>query len=103
VTLSSFFGRPLLGIFLLGMLTKRAKANAAFAGLLAGLGVAIWLGTATNVSFLSYGAFCAPATFVSGWLPSFFGGDPSSAVLIASPSQTRTVIIAWCTQHSAAG
>jgi Na+/proline symporter len=68
MTLNSFFGGPLVGIFLLGMLTKRASANAAFAGLLAGLGMAIWLGTATQVSFLWYGAFSATATFVVGWL-----------------------------------
>jgi SSS family transporter len=68
MTLNSFFGGPLVGIFLLGMLTKRASANAAFAGLLAGLGVAIWLGTATKVSFLWYGAFSATATFAAGWL-----------------------------------
>ena len=77
MTLNSFFGGPLVGIFLLGMLSKRATANAAFAGLLTGLGVAVWLGSATQVSFLWYGAFSATATFATGWLLSLtIGGRP---------------------------
>jgi SSS family solute:Na+ symporter len=71
MSLSSFFGGPLVGIFLLGMLNRRAGADAAFAGLLIGLGTAIWLGTATRVSFLWYGVFASAATFGAGWALSF--------------------------------
>lgn len=77
MSLNSFFGGPLVGLFLLGMLNKRARAHAAFAGLFIGLCTAVWLGVATKISFLWYGLFAAATTFVSGWLLSFVRRSPT--------------------------
>lgn len=71
MAMNSFFGGPLLGLFLLGMLSKRAHAKPAFAALWIGMGVAVLVGTTTEISFLWYGAFSSGTTMVAGWLLSW--------------------------------
>jgi SSS family transporter len=60
--LNSFFGGPLVGVFLAGMLCRRTHANPAFIGLSVGFLFSIYLGFFTSISFLWYGAFTAIAT-----------------------------------------
>lgn len=73
----TFFGGTLCGVFLLGMLTKRANGWGAFLGSITGLiGVAL-LSTLTPVSFLWYGVFSATLAFVSGYIYSLFFAKPS--------------------------
>lgn len=56
---NSILGGPLVGVFLLGRLSRRARANPAFAGLWVGLVVAIGLDVFTAVLFVWYFAFSA--------------------------------------------
>ncbi len=72
--ISSFFGGPLVGLFLLGMLTRRPRGNAAFLGLCVGLSVAVLVGSSTRVAFLWWLAFSAIATFAAGYLAALAGG-----------------------------
>lgn len=70
---NSFLAGPILGIFLLGMLTFRAKSNATIAGGVAGLitvGVAAWK---LDVSFFYYAFIGVVVTCVVGYLLSFVG------------------------------
>ena len=66
--LITFFGGTLVGVFLLGMLTRRANGWGAFLGALtAVIGVALLSGL-TRVAFMWYGVFSATVAFGSGWL-----------------------------------
>lgn len=75
--LNSFFGGPLVGLFLLGMLSKRAAATPAFVGMLAGMGVAAGLGMFTAISFLWYAAISACTTYGVGFALSLFQAKPT--------------------------
>ncbi len=65
VALGSFFGGPLVGVFLVGILNKRIQGDAAFCSLLLGFAFSIWLGFFTEVSFMWYGIFSAGVTGLS--------------------------------------
>ena len=60
---------PILGMFLLGILTRRATEGGAVAGLVAGTGVnlALWL-FAPGVSWLWWNAFGFAASVLVGWI-----------------------------------
>ena len=68
MTLNSFFGGPLVGVFLIGMLNKQVHANPAFIGLCCGFAFAIYMGFFTEISFLWYGAFAAGVTALITWI-----------------------------------
>lgn len=70
--LTTFFGGTLAGIFLLGMLIKRATGTGAFLGALTGFVGVILLARFTSVSYMWYGVFSASLAFVSGILYSLF-------------------------------
>ena len=72
MTLNSFFGGPLVGVFLIGMLNKRVRANPAFIGLCCGFAFSIYMGFFTEISFLWYGAFSALFTAGTTWILSGF-------------------------------
>ncbi len=78
MTLNSFFGGPLVGVFLVGMLSKRVHANPAFIGLCCGFAFAIYMGFFTEISFLWYGAFAALATAGLSWLASCLLPQPAN-------------------------
>lgn len=70
--LTTFFGGTLAGIFLLGMLVKRATGTGAFLGALTGFAGVILLARFTNVSYMWYGVFSASLAFASGSFYSLF-------------------------------
>jgi sodium-coupled monocarboxylate transporter 8/12 len=63
-------GGPLLGLFLLGMLIKRATPTGAVIGWFAGLATAIWVCFGTKTSFLWLGVAGCAVTVAIGWLAS---------------------------------
>ena len=70
--LITFFGGTLVGVFLLGMLTKRANGWGAFLGALTGIVGVTLLSSLTRASFMWYGVFSATLAFGSGALYSLF-------------------------------
>jgi solute:Na+ symporter, SSS family len=70
--LITFFGGTLVGVFMLGMLTRRANGWGAFLGAVTGIvGVGL-LSSLTQVSFMWYGFFSATLAFGSGLFYSLF-------------------------------
>ena len=69
-------GGPLLGLFLLGMLVRRATSRGALIGWIAGLVMTLWVCFATNVSFLWYAMTGCLATMGVGLLVSMFEPPP---------------------------
>jgi Na+/proline symporter len=72
LTIASIPFGALLGVFLLGVLTKRVTENAAIAGMFAGLMTIIYVRFATQIAWTWYVAIGATATFSAGLLVSFF-------------------------------
>jgi sodium-coupled monocarboxylate transporter 8/12 len=70
--INSFLGGPILGLFLLGMLTKRTRGNSAVAGALVGSACVSVLAWKTQVAFFYYAIVGTIVTFFCGWLFSFF-------------------------------
>jgi SSS family solute:Na+ symporter len=62
----------LLGVFLLGVLTKRASENGAMLGMLCGLGFNVYLWLFTGVAFTWYVVFGSVVTFMVGYGFSWF-------------------------------
>ncbi len=61
----------LLGVFLLGLMTRRATESAAIVGMVAGLALNLYLWLATPVSFPWYVVFGSLATFLVGYCSSW--------------------------------
>jgi SSS family transporter len=70
-------GGPLLGLFLLGMLTRRTNSPGAIAGWIAGVGILIPVCFYSNVSFLWYTLIGLVATLTVGWAASWLFPPPS--------------------------
>ena len=70
--INSFLGGPILGVFLLGMLTKRTRGGAAVAGALVGGLCNALLAWLTSVSFFYYAIVGTAVTFGVGWIISLF-------------------------------
>jgi Na+/proline symporter len=62
----SFFYGSLLGVFILAILTKRATANGAFFGLIAGMGVVLIVAFTTPIAFLWHNLIGAVVVVVVG-------------------------------------
>ena len=60
----------LLGVFLLGLLTKRASQNGAIAGMLCGLALNVYIWHWTQIAWTWYVTIGACATFAVGYLAS---------------------------------
>ena len=66
----------LLGVFLLGVLTKKATEPGAMAGMLVGFALNLYLWQFTKVAFTWYVVFGSVATFVVGYLASLLIPQP---------------------------
>jgi SSS family solute:Na+ symporter len=76
----------LLGVFLLGVLTKKPRESSAIAGVLAGLATIIWVVARTPVGFTWYVLIGTSVTFGVGWLFSLFEPPlPLEEVLVRQP------------------
>jgi SSS family transporter len=73
-----FFGGPILGVFLLGILTRRTSGMAAIIGMVVGVGCT-WLVTKTDASWLWYSPTGCGATFLTGYLVSFLLPAPAES------------------------
>jgi len=71
----------LLGVFLLGVLTRRAKQTGAIVGMLCGLALNIYIWKWTHVAFTWYVTIGATTTFIVGYLASLLEADSSGAEL----------------------
>jgi Na+/proline symporter len=71
LSIASVLYGGLLGVFLLGMLTKRTSENAAITGMVAGLGVMFFVKTSTTIAWTWYVMIGTLVTFTAGWLASF--------------------------------
>ncbi len=65
----------LLGVFLLGVLTKRATQNGAIAGMAAGLAAMIYVSSRTNIAFTWYVLIGTVVTFTVGMGTSYLLGE----------------------------
>jgi SSS family solute:Na+ symporter len=71
LTIASIAYGGLLGVFLLGVLTRRVGESAAIFGMACGLGVVIWMKLGTGVAWTWYVSAGASITFLTGWLASW--------------------------------
>ena len=69
----------LLGVFLLGVLTRRVKGNAAIAGVAGGLAAMLYVRFFTTIAFTWWVLIGTTATFLFGYLASLFihSGEPA--------------------------
>ncbi|MSO82381.1 MAG: hypothetical protein EXQ53_03665 [Acidobacteria bacterium] len=67
----SFFYGSILGVFILAVGFRRATANGAFIGLIAGMGSVAWAASFTNVAFLWHNVIGAVAVVMVGMAVSF--------------------------------
>lgn len=65
-TIINFFGGALVGLFLLGMLNKRAGSKGALAGFILGFLAVLAAASWTNVSYMWYSAIGGTITFLTG-------------------------------------
>lgn len=66
LTIASILYGSLLGVFLLGLLTKKVGENSAMAGMLAGLAVMLCVKQWTNIAFTWYVLIGTSASFLTG-------------------------------------
>ena len=77
MTISNFFGGSLVGVFLLGMLSRRANARGALIGMAGGLTVVLLVSLFTKVAGMWFGAVSSISAFSLGYLASLFFRAPS--------------------------
>jgi SSS family transporter len=84
-------GGPLVGLFLLGIIFKRATARGALIGWLAGLAMTLWVCFGTPISFLWYAMTGCLTTLIVGLAWSALTGSPPahSPTTVAQPELTR--------------
>jgi solute:Na+ symporter, SSS family len=75
LSLASVAYGGLLGVFLLGLLTKRAKQTGAIIGMLCGLALNIYIWKWTHIAWTWYVTFGSITTFVVGYLASLLEAD----------------------------
>lgn len=80
----------LLGVFLLGLLTRRASQNGAIAGMLCGLAVNIYIWHWTHIAWTWYVTIGACATFIIGYLASLLGTAEPQPADSAAEAEART-------------
>lgn len=71
LTIASIAYGGLLGVFLLGLLTRRTGENAAITGMAAGLAVMLYVKLGTNIAWTWYVLIGTSITFLTGYVASF--------------------------------
>lgn len=79
LTIASILYGSLLGVFLLGLLTKSVQENAAMAAMIAGLIVMLCVKQWTHIAFTWYVLIGTTATFVTGYAVSLVLREPPHA------------------------
>lgn len=74
--IGGFFGGPLLGIFFLGVLSKRANSHGTLIGAISGFAAVILVGFFTHVSFMWYALIGCVLTYLVGEAASPFFPPP---------------------------
>ena len=72
LTIASILYGSLLGVFLLGLLTKRVKQTSAMIAMIAGLLLMIYINLTTRIAFTWYVVIGTAATFLTGYVMSLF-------------------------------
>lgn len=72
LSIASVLYGSLLGVFLLGLLTKRVKQTSAMIAMVAGLLLMIYVSAVTNIAFTWYVVIGTAATFLTGYVMSLF-------------------------------
>ena len=72
LTIASIPSGALLGVFLLGVLTRRPRERAAIAGVVCGLVVILYIRFRTPIAFTWYVLIGTVVTFSTGWAASWF-------------------------------
>jgi SSS family solute:Na+ symporter len=76
LTIASILYGSLLGVFLLGLLTKRVREASAMIAMIAGLALMIYVRVATHIAFTWYVLIGTAATFSTGYVISLFLKEP---------------------------
>jgi Na+/proline symporter len=71
LSIASIVYGSLLGVFLLGLLTKRVQERAAMTGMLAGLAMMLYVRFETHIAFTWWVLIGSAVTFIAGLLASF--------------------------------
>jgi len=79
LTIASILYGSLLGVFLLGLLTRRVQENSAIVAMVAGLVLMIAVKRWTNIAFTWYVLIGTAATFLTGCVVSLVLGESSNA------------------------
>jgi len=79
LTIASILYGSLLGVFLLGLLTKRVQENSAIIAMVTGLLLMIAIKHWTNIAFTWYVLIGTTATFLTGCVVSLVLGESSNA------------------------
>src|SRR5277367_6377037 len=78
LTIASILYGSLLGVFLLGLLTKRVQQTSAMIAMIAGLLLMIYIRVQTSIAFTWYVVIGTAATFSTGYVLSLFLREPSN-------------------------
>jgi len=79
LTIASILYGGLLGVFLLGLLTKRVSQSAAIAGMLAGLLIMFYVKLGTGIAFTWYVLIGTSVTLIVGYVASFLWPERTAA------------------------
>ncbi len=89
--ISGFLGGPLLGIFFLGVFSRRANARGTLIGAIAGFAAVFGAGAFTSISFMWYAMVGCLVTWGVGELASFLFPKPTAEQLRFSFSGQKTL------------
>ncbi|HWB82697.1 MAG TPA: sodium:solute symporter [Bryobacteraceae bacterium] len=86
LTIASIPSGALLGVFLLGVLTKKPRQAAAIVGATAGIMVILWVRFYTPIAWTWYVLIGTTVTFAAGWIASLFERPlPPEEVMVREP------------------
>jgi Na+/proline symporter len=77
LSIASILYGALLGVFLLGLLTKRVQQNSAMIAMIVGLLLMLYVSFETRIAFTWYVVIGTAATFSTGYVLSLFLKEPA--------------------------